>query len=216
VRSLLVALLLYGGVAGADEKCGDQLLAARGHLLASQRAMSPSRTAESKSRAAWAAVPPSCRTGMWYVTAANILRNPGSSEEPLVAGDVRFTTPAEALAAGLAVCPKDPELVAYIAYLSRIAPKLAPPLPAESCANVAAADPSLHAYVCGVQAFTAGQPAEAEKHLVAVKSPRFPDVAELLAAARKKTGHKSASPGPPTPALACDPFCPMESWRAAK
>jgi hypothetical protein len=209
VRSLLLAALLLAATPAAAEEC-QALLAARGHLAASQRAASPTRAAWEKARDAWASAPASCRSGMWYVTAANLLRAPRAPKE-LVAEGVRFTGASEALAAGLTACPRDAALLAYLAYLARVEPAAAPPLPADACTTVDASDAALRAYVCGSQAIAAGRWADAEKQLAGIEPERFPDLARLLAAIRAHTGRKL--PDPPPPRLGCDPFCPMESWR---
>jgi hypothetical protein len=209
-RLVLVALLLVAREAAAGDPC-ETLLAARGHLVAWQRAKAPSRATEAKARSAWASVPASCRGGMWYVTAANLLRAPGASPGPLVAGELRFGSSAEALAAGLAACPKDAALLATVAYLARVAPTEAPPLPAGACSSVDPGDAALRAYVCGSEAIAAGRWADADEHLGSVDPARVPDLAALRASIRKHTRRKQ--PATPAPKLSCDPFCPMEGWR---
>src|SRR5262249_36144902 len=118
--SALLALALLGAClphkAMAEAPCGEALLPARGGLAIAQKAKQPSRAAVEKARAAWAAVPPACRSGGWYALAGALLRHPGGGREPLVDGTTRFATVKEALEAGLKAAPKDPELLAYVAY----------------------------------------------------------------------------------------------------
>ncbi len=210
---LLLLLVIAGAARAAEPKCGDELGVARSSLAADQRAESPSKARILKARAAWAQVAPECRRAAWYVTAATLLRHPGPPHEPLVAGDVRFATPKEALEAGLRADGKDPELLAYVAYLARVHPEQAPALPEDACATLAGADAAPRDYVCGVQAFTAARWAEALSRLGAVKSPRFPAVKELLATAAARL-RKMKLPATEPPRLGCDPFCPLELWRA--
>jgi hypothetical protein len=211
----LCILWALGGVARASEpSCSDALGAVRAHLTIAQRAKQPSKTEERKARAAWAAVPTSCRGGAWYVAAANIFRHPGGAKTPLAADGVALDGARQALEAGLAAAPADPDLLVYVAHLARVAPTLTPPLPKDACAALGAADAAMRGYVCAVQAIADGRWADAGRALDDAATPRFPDVAELRAAVDAHEAAGSHKPVP-EPVLRCDPFCPLEGWRTA-
>jgi hypothetical protein len=206
----LALLLVLAAPARADvAPCGD-LGAARSSLRHNQVAKQPEKGAEQRARDAWAAVEPRCRDGAWYLLAANLLRAPGHAMQPLVAGDVTFTGARDALAAGLAAQPRDADLLAYVAYLARIAPDAGPPLPDDACTIVHEAEPSTRAYVCTVQALLAGRRADAAHTVDAIVAPRFPDVVELRALAHAPS--RKLAPRQ----LGCDPFCPSEGWRVKR
>lgn len=209
MRALAFLLAAVSFSATARAECGNELPSARAHLKALQVAKEPSKKREQQARDAWAQVAPECRPGTWYVTAANLLRF--GSEEPLTAGTMKIASPKEALEAGLAACPKDADLLAYVAYVARIAPASAPALPPTACDTVTVEAGDTKAYVCGVQAFTAGRFADARSELVKIKSTGFPDLAELFGVIKKKT--KKSVPKVKPPSLSCDPFCPAETWR---
>src|SRR5262249_18366911 len=131
---------------------------------------------------------------------------PGHSMEPLVAGDTRFATAREALDAGLDKAPGDPDLLAYVAYVARVAPSTGPSLPEGACAGATGWSA---AYVCAEGAVASGRMSDAAKALSGFEESRVPDLAEL----RRIVGVKGAAVAVH---LACDPFCPADGWREVR
>lgn len=111
------------------------------------------------------ATPAACQNGVWHRAAATLLRG---SAFPLKTAAGTFKSPKDILARGLARDPKSPELLAYIAQLSSVSPKLSPPLPDDACIRARQAPPpdAEHqvgmprddrvAYICAQTAMRAG------------------------------------------------------------
>jgi len=151
-------------------------------------------------RRAFGESPPGCTSGLWYLAAARLLRESGETS-PLSAGGTALKSAREALEKGLASDPSQPQLLAFVAYLSAASPSSSPPLPENACASFSdavSAPLNLKAYVCGHAALRRKDYASAEKLLADVeKSSSFPDAAlrraeALLALGRKKEARASA------------------------
>lgn len=127
----------------------------------------------------WQAVPDECRDGRWHMLGAQLLRT--EFAESIAAGDVRFDSPARALADGLARDPDSAELLVFVAYLSAIAPDDSPALPSGACDLVGAgtdeASRDRHSYVCGHAALANRDPRAAAEAFGAVANRRvYPDL----------------------------------------
>jgi len=151
-------------------------------------------------RRSFAESPPGCAGGLWYLAAARLLREPGQ-KAPLEGGGINLKDAKEALERGLALDPREPQLLAFVAYLSAVSPSDSPPLPENACSLVSgneAAPQDLTAYVCGHSALRRKDYSSAEKFFKLVEgSYSFPDAAlrraeALLALGRRKEARKSA------------------------
>ena len=132
--------------------------------------------------------PEGCASGLWYLAAARLLREPGQ-KGPLAGGGGALRDAKEALDKGLAADPSQPDLLAFVAYLSALSPGSSPGLPTDACERVSGAPAALKAYVCGHEAMRRGDYASAEASFAAVeKEPPFPDVSLRRAQALLKLG----------------------------
>ncbi len=140
-----------------------------------------------RARTTWQAAPAACRDGRWYLMAAHILR--WSSARPLVAGSVQLASARDALTAGLIRAPTDPELLAFVAFVSALRPKASPPLPTNACAAVRQARTDLRHYICGHAARRTGDWKTAARCFAAIKRrSSFFDLSLRRAEALRQTG----------------------------
>jgi hypothetical protein len=118
----------------------------------------------------WRAVDAACHDGGYHVVTA-IMKQQGLLEDADVAG-----TREEILAAGLAVDPASPALLAYVALVSGAGSK--PELPADACEKLTASadDDEARAYVCAHAALRAGDGVAALAALEKVDAAQFLDV----------------------------------------
>jgi|GEM_PF-2967731 len=129
-----------------------------------------------------------CTSGLWYLAAARLLREPGQ-KGPLSGGGITLGDAKEALDKGLAADPSQTDLLTFVAYLSGLSPGSSPGLPANACERVAGAPAAIRAYVCGHAAMRRGEYASAEASFAAAeKEPPFPDVSLRRAEALLKLG----------------------------
>ena len=132
--------------------------------------------------------PEGCSSGLWYLAAARLLREPGQ-KGPLAGGGITLRDAKEALDKGLTADPSQPDLLAFVAYLSALSPGSSPGLPTDACERVSGAPAALRAYVCGHAAMRRGEYASAEASFAAAeKDPPFPDVSLRRAEALLKLG----------------------------
>lgn len=137
-----------------------------------------------KVRELWPAVPEACRTGEWYLVAAQML---ALETAPFEAAGVRLASRDEALAAAVAQ-PADPDVLAYVAFTAGVGGATA--LPADACAAASAPGESDAArYVCGHAALAAGDAKTAAERFAAIESPaRFADLDLRRAEAERALG----------------------------
>jgi hypothetical protein len=152
-------------------------------------------------RRSFAESPPGCASGLWFLAAARLLREPGQTS-PLEGGGLVLESAKQALERGLAAGPREPQLLTFVAYLSAVSPADSPPLPEEACARLlgdGGVPQDLKSYVCGHLALRKKEYAEAEKSFEPIQgSYSFPDAAlrraeALLGLGRKAEARKAAA-----------------------